>query len=98
MDVMRAARRGRDGHRLRRAGQQFDPVGLVDGVQHEGAAGLALAVQAMAAVHEHGRRGQPIAHLATGAAAFQGQVHRASLQSSPPLIGPRAPQFEGLLT
>ncbi len=75
MDVMRAARRGRDGHRLRRAGQQFDPVGLVDGVQHEGAAGLALAVEAMAAVHEHGRIGQPITHLATGAAAFQGSVH-----------------------
>jgi hypothetical protein len=39
--------------RLRLAGEQLDAVGLDQQVDHERTPGLALAVQAVAAVHEH---------------------------------------------
>jgi hypothetical protein len=46
-------------------------VGLDHRVEREGRAGLALAPAAMAAMHEQGRAGHPVADSAAGAAAFE---------------------------
>ncbi len=55
---------GRDGDGLRwRVGEHRHAVGLDQRVEHERAAGLALAAQAMAAMYEHRRAFHPIAHV-----------------------------------
>ena len=55
----------------------LDAVRLDQRVQDEGAAGLPLAVQAVAAMHEHRRGGEPVADRAAGAAAFQDRAFSA---------------------
>src|SRR5689334_16190830 len=57
-------------HGPRVAGDELDPVGLDQQVDDERAAGLALAVQAVAAVGEEGIRRQPVADGAARAPAF----------------------------
>ena len=47
-----------------------DSVGLDKSVEYEGASGLPLAIAAMAAMHEHRPRDEPIAHRGTGASAL----------------------------
>ncbi len=79
VDVVRAAALGghRDRHRL--AGEDLDAIRLDQRVDREGAAGVPLAVGAVAAVHEHRVRGQPVADRAAVAGAFEGPcVHRFS--------------------
>jgi len=78
MDVVRMAAVGGHGYGLGRAAEEFDPVGLDQGVDGEGAAGLPLAVEAVTAVGEHRRRGQTKPDLAAGAAAGEiafGHLH-----------------------
>src|SRR5215471_11981027 len=75
MDVVRTAALRRNADGLRIAGEHRDPVGLDHGVQHEGAAGLALAIATMAAMHEHGRGAEPIPYRTAGAPAFQSITH-----------------------
>src|SRR6185437_7640493 len=55
---------------FRLAPEQRDTVGLDQEVDHESASGLALAVEAVAAVDEERIGGQPVANRTTGAAAF----------------------------
>jgi hypothetical protein len=69
--LMRPAAVGGNDDPPRCALQKRDLIRLDQGVEHEGAAGLALAVAAMAAVHEHRRRREPIAHRPARAPAFQ---------------------------
>ena len=61
-DLLPAPALGRRQHRLRRAPERLDPVRLDQGVEHEGRAGLGLAAAAMAAMDEHRRVRQPVAH------------------------------------
>src|ERR1700710_1301658 len=49
-----------------------DPIGFDERVDDEGGAGLALAILAMAAVHEHRRGGEGVTDGAAGAAAREG--------------------------
>jgi len=51
------------------SGEDFDPRRFDERVDHEGAAGLALAIPAVTAMDEHRRRGEPITQTAAGAAA-----------------------------
>ncbi len=81
MDVMRPAAVGRHGNRPGLARDHLDPVGLDQGVDGEGAARLLLTVAAMAAMHEHGLRRQPIAHSAAAAPALEAACH-----GSPPIL------------
>src|SRR5438067_11128807 len=69
-----AVRRLRIGTRFAR--KQFDAIGFDNGVEHEGAAGLALAIEAMTAMHEHGHRCHPVFDGAAGAAAGKVGSHR----------------------
>jgi len=71
IDLLRPAAVGRHRDRFEAAGEHGDSVGLDERVEHEGASRLPLAVAAMAAMHEHWRRGEPIAHRPAGASAFQ---------------------------
>src|SRR5262249_54784504 len=70
IDPLRAAVVARQVDRVRRAGQELDAVGLDQQVDHERAARLALAVQAVAAVRDERLIRQPVADRATRAAAF----------------------------
>src|SRR4029079_15441174 len=56
--------------RLRVAGEELDPVGLDQQVDDEGAAGLALAVQAVAAVDEERIRAEVVADRPARTPAF----------------------------
>jgi hypothetical protein len=64
--------------RLRLAGDQLDPVRLDQQVDHERAPGLALAVQAVAAVCEQRLRREPVADSSAGAATLACFAHLAS--------------------
>jgi hypothetical protein len=59
---------------LRRAGQELDPVGLDQGVEHEGRASLALAPAAVAAMDEQRPAGQAVANLSAGAMTLQASL------------------------
>jgi hypothetical protein len=74
-DPLAAAVITRNVHGLRVACQQRYPVGFDQQVDHEGAAGLPLAVQAVATVDEQRIRGKPVANLSAGAAAFTFGAH-----------------------
>jgi len=75
---MRAAAVGGHGDDLEIAALLLDPVGLDQGVDHEGASRLALAIMAVAAMHEHRLRGEPITHRPARAAAFECVGHLVS--------------------
>ncbi len=57
------------------ARQQGDAVGLDERVEDKGAAGLALAIAAVAAMDEHRRRSEPVTQRSAGAAAFERVFH-----------------------
>src|SRR5206468_5241829 len=59
-------------HGLRLARKQLHAVGFDQQVDHERAAGLPLAVQAVAAVDEERIRREPVANRAAGTAALHG--------------------------
>jgi hypothetical protein len=59
---------------VRGAGQELDPLGFDQGVEHESGAGLALAPAAVAAVYEQRPAGQAVANVSTSAVA----IHHAS--------------------
>ncbi len=64
------------------SGQQLDPVGLHEQVDHERAAGLPLAVQTVTAVHEERLRRQPVADSPAGAPTVQTDTHRSKESKS----------------
>src|SRR5271166_98644 len=98
MNDMRPAAVGRNRNGLRLAREHLDPVGLDQRVDDEGAAGLPLAVLAVAAVHEHRLRTEPTANGAAGAAALERVAHRSSPSSSSLASQtPRADQRPALL-
>src|SRR5215217_751661 len=61
--------------RLRRSRDFLQAVGLDEQVEDEGAAGLALTVQAVAAVNDHRFRRQPVPNRAARAAALTWHAH-----------------------
>jgi hypothetical protein len=68
---------------VRFAREIFDARGFDQRIDGEGAAGLVLTIQAMAAMRKHRPRCEPIAHRAARAAAFKRLSHRlASLLKS----------------
>jgi hypothetical protein len=71
MDIMRAAAIGRHGDWNWFAAKPLDPVRLDQRIQDKSAASLALAIQAVAAIHKHRCAREPIAHHAAGASAFK---------------------------
>src|SRR5262249_59483381 len=73
-----APARGGHGQGAGTAGEQRDAVGFDQGVDHEGAAGLPLTIAAVAAVHEHRWRGEPIPHRGAGAATLEVVCHAMS--------------------
>src|SRR6185437_14038625 len=70
-DVLALAAVRRRHHHFGFAVLQFDGCGFDQRVEHEGAAGFALAPAAMAAVHEQRRAGEAVADVTTVAAAFE---------------------------
>src|SRR5208282_2488603 len=83
MDDLRPAARGWRRNGLGLAHELLDAVGLDQRVDHESAAGLPLAIAAVAAVDEHRLRREPVAHPAAGAAALQGRVQLLLHRSLP---------------
>ena len=77
-DPMRPATVGRHRAGDRIAGQQLDPIGLDQRVEHERGAGLALAILAVAAMHEHRFRVHAVAQPAAGATSVQRVGHGSS--------------------
>src|SRR6185437_9437915 len=71
-DVLSLAAVGRRHYLFRRAVRQLHGFGFDQRVQHERAAGFALAPAAMTAVHEQRRANEPVADDAAIAAAFEG--------------------------
>ena len=65
----------RDVDRVRRSRDFLQAVGLDEQVDDEGAAGLALTVQAVAAVDDHRFRRQPVPNRAARAAALTWNAH-----------------------
>src|SRR5262249_29842307 len=70
-DLVRSAAVGRHRNRPRFAGNELDPVGLDQRIDDEGAAGLALAIAAVTAMHEHRHRTEVVSDRAAGATARQ---------------------------
>src|SRR5690606_12629289 len=81
IDVVRTAavRRYENGHRV--AGEQLDAIRLDDRVQDERGARLALAVEAVAAMDEHRRRCEAIAHRTARASPFESRGHGRTVAS-----------------
>src|SRR5262245_55058284 len=78
IDQVRAPAIGGHRHGTGIAREQHDAAGLDQGVDHEGAAGLPLTIAAVAAVHEHRWRGEPIPHCGAGAATLEVVCHAMS--------------------
>lgn len=68
---MRPAAVGRHRDGTESAGEQRDPVGLDQRVDHECAPRLPLTIAAVATMDEHRRASEPIPHCAAGATALQ---------------------------
>ena len=79
-DPLFAAVVARHVHRLRHAREQLHAVGLDQQVDHEGASGLPLAVQAMTAMREKRIGRQPVANRSAGATTFTRAAHDLLLE------------------
>jgi hypothetical protein len=75
VDPLHAAVVARHVDRLRVAGEHLDAIGLDQQVDHECAAGLALAVPAVTAVREERLVGEAIADRTAGTATFARDAH-----------------------
>src|SRR5207248_103027 len=78
-DPLLLAAAARNVDRLRLAREQLDAVGLDQQVDDERAAGLPLAIQAVAAVREERLGRKPVANLSAPAAAFEHVGHDPGL-------------------
>jgi len=79
VDALHAPFVARDVDRHRLARQQLDAIGLDQQVDHEGAARLPLAVQAVAAMREQRLRGEAVANRPARARAVQPVGHRSTI-------------------
>ena len=80
---------GRDGDRRRRVGEHVQAIAFDQRIEYERAAGLALAAQAMAAMHEQRRARHPVAHPSARTAALKRRHRRLRQNERGKAISPK---------